>query len=422
MKTDYKEIYVNLDVNMDDIKDIEKRVVVSSKKEGGSDQYISLHELWTKKNDMNYLVSTYGEHSNKIKEYLDKLSVYKFYIIILENYEIDRTIETFVRINTSGRSLAIFDIVASRIYDEKFDLRGKYVKLNKELENKKYGIPPEAFLKCISIPLYGVAKNSSILKEIDSKKVQENWEELKKSIYSAIDYFTNHYNIPSIKILPYPALLVMFSYFFFKNKNKSPNKDQEKWLKWYFWRSSWNGRFSGASETAIEKDAKRIDLILENKAPNFSEAELSSEINRGTLQEIPFGTGFKVKTVLSLLCQCEPKDFDNRNIDLAKNSLTEKWKSNLHHFFPKKFLKEKGVEEKKQNLLLNMTFISSKLNQNIGSEAPSDYMSKYIDHKEKEKITESHLIEWDSWQDGYDKFIEKRSERIAKELKKRMTE
>ena len=100
--------------------------------------------------------------------------------------------------------------------------------------------------------------------KLDKGKFIDVWPEAVDAIYSAVDYFRGYYRISVSRLLPYGALLVPFSYFFFKHPQK-PTGDEAKRLQDFFWRVALGGRYSYALESRLSQDIRKIDEILEGK-------------------------------------------------------------------------------------------------------------------------------------------------------------
>ena len=106
--------------------------------------------------------------------------------------------------------------------------------------------------------------------QLDKQKIIDTWDDVISSLRDSIDYFRSVYRIPVSNLLPYDALLVPFSYFFYHQKEK-PKGQQIKLLEEFFWRMSLSFRYSSASESKLAQDIKRIDLILNNERPKYDD-------------------------------------------------------------------------------------------------------------------------------------------------------
>ncbi len=240
-----------------------------------------------------------------------------------------------------------------------------------------------------------------------------------------IDYFRNFYRIPVSQLLPYNALIVPFSYYFYKMKDK-PTGDRQKYLQDYFWRCSLSGRFSSSVETKLAQDIQKIDKIIDNQLPVY---EWPVKIDEEFIEWSGyFSTGRSlIKAILCLYAHFIPKSFIDDSIVRIDNSWLKIASSkNYHHFFPKSYLYKKGYQDNYVNHIVNITIVDDYLNKReIRDMAPSKYMQKFISCNTNIKSSmESHLImdldEYGIFNDDYDTFFKMRCSKIAEELNKRI--
>ncbi len=98
---------------------------------------------------------------------------------------------------------------------------------------------------------------------------------------------------------------------------------------------------------------------------------------------------------------------------------------NFHHFFPKSYLKKRGVEDWNANLIGNVTIVEEFLNKRkIGSRPPSEYMPEFSQSNcSSEQTMDSHLISVSTdrkWDIDYETFLDNRAERICSKLNERL--
>lgn len=423
---DYKDIAINLELSPDDDEDI----VLTEINEGGSS--ISVHKLLN-----GQLTELFEEYSKdqlkKIELYKNRLTGYDFSTIVISEYPIDVACEIFTRINTGGTELSLFEIMVAKTYDQAkgFDLAEEYEKLidsknsDKDLTTANYDtMASQAILQCISAHLCNQVRRKDILK-LDKTTFMKEWPTVKVGIFSAIDYLRSHLRVTVSRILPYNILIVPFSYFFIRNKGKKPTKIQNLLLTQYFWWASLSGRFSSAQESKVALDLTRMDNILREKQPSYRGEEVNLEIDK--LKWYWFSTGDAFcKSILCLLSYFEPKAFDTNSVVTLDNSWLKIANSkNYHHFFPKSYLEKQGYESWQANSLMNITFVDDYLNKNIvRAKAPSKYLAEFKKNNlDFDKTMSSHLINPDSygvWENDYDKFINKRAQKMLKEFHKRL--
>lgn len=421
--TFYRDIFVNLDK---DISNNDEQIITS---EPLGDKLISLHDVLNfSHTKAKELADRFSESDIQlIDDYRTAFKTYEFSTVVLRKEDIDSAIEVFTRINTGGQTLTLFEIMSAKTYDENlgFDMQVKWENFIKELKDIKYeGISSTVILNLLSLVLSRTkeCKRKTIL-ELDKSAVSNSWDFAISAIIDAIEYFRTTYRIPVSQLLPYDSLLVPFAYFFQKNQNK-PNASQRRYLEEFFWRMSLSFRYSSSSESKLAQDIKRIDSILDNQRPDYSDIKVYLD-SPETLIETSFSAGNSYcKAILCLLAYHEPKDFqDNGKVILDNSWLKVANSKNYHHFFPRAYLKNKTVSD--SNSLVNITFVSDHLNKRkIGAKAPSNYIGDFKEENNQiNNSLNSHLIDINGFgieSDDYETFLKARAKRIYSELKSRI--
>ena len=420
--TDYGGIYIDLE---GDINDNDQQIIIADQPKG---EFITLNEILNLEANLPQIIEQYKEHNTTILSYARTFSSYDFSTVVLRKEDIDSAIEVFTRINTGGQTLTLFEIMSAKTYDEDqgFDMQSKFQKLLKELESTKYDtISPSIILNVLSLIL---SRNKEckrkVVLQLEKQSIIDIWDDVISALKESIDYFRSVYRIPVSTLLPYDALLVPFTYFFYHNKEK-PQGKQIKYLEEFFWRISLSYRYSSSTESKLAQDIKRIDNILKMVRPSYDDLKVFLD-SPEDLIETSFSAGNSYcKAVLCLLAYYEPKDFRNNGKVLLDNSWLKMANSkNYHHFFPKSYLKKQGVGN--ENSIVNITLVGADLNKHkIRAKAPSVYIQEFLDENESLPTSiHSHLIEdIDSYgihSDDYKVFLEKRSKSIYDALRKRI--
>ncbi len=421
--TDYSGIVVNLDNNPGENDD----QVITAKSTG--EKYISLSDVlsfsYSKAKELSEKFS--DDELELINAYSNAFKTYTFSTVVLRKEDIDSAIEVFTRINTGGQTLTLFEIMSAKTYDEeqKFDMQAKWEAFIKELEAIKYeGVYSTVILNLLSLVLSRTKEcTRKTILALDKQAIIDNWEGAISALKDSIDYFRTTYRIPVSQLLPYDSLLVPFAYFFFRNKEK-PESNQRKYLEEYFWRMSLSYRYSSSTESRLAQDIKRIDLILKNQRPDYSDIKVDLDSPKALI-ETNFSAGNSYcKAVLCLLAYQEPKDFqDNGRVILDNSWLKIASSKNYHHFFPKKYLENKEVAN--SNSLVNITFVGDRLNKRaIRARPPSSYIGDFSDENSAiNKALNSHFIDINGFgieSDDYDTFLKARAKLIFDELKVRI--
>lgn len=423
---DYSKIYIDLNKTAMD------EDLVTTNIEGLSAfTYISIKDVYSP--DLGNIVNNYSSKANEINGYRDTMIKYPISGIQITDAPLETATEIFTRLNTTGKALSPFEIMCAKTYQENplFDL---YEEREKQLANWQQvsyeTIPDQIVLQTVAICLKDSCVRGDILsiKRSDFIKI---WPDVTKALNSTIDFFRKKYHIPVSKLMPYDSLIVPFAYYFYKNNNKRPTGNADKWLKDYFWRSVLTKRFTEGVAGKLEIDCKNIITpILNNKRPAEKDLPVV-DISAAYIErngEFSVGSAY-IKGLLCLFASKSPKSFgDNLEVTIDNAWLSQSNSKNYHHFFPKAYMKKNQpmVDADKVNHIVNITIVDEFINKSeIKAKAPSVYMQKYKSQNSDLATTmKSHLIgDFDKFginNDDYDAFFTKRLEEIRKELKKNL--
>jgi hypothetical protein len=336
----------------------------------------------------------------------------------------------FSRINTGGKVLTVFEIMVAKTYHEArgFDLAERYEILRDGSDDEKEclvaakfeTLPESIVMQCVAAITLKAVRSRDILK-IRREVFIANWEPMKKALFMAVDFIRSELGVPVSQLVPYPAAVVPFVYFFHKIGNKKPSNEQVRLLEQFFYWVGLTGRYSSGSESKLAEDFNKMDIIAKGNAPRYQRTELT--IDAKAIEETWFSAGNAYcKAILCLLAYQQPKSFDTNGIVILDNSnLKIATSRNYHHFFPKAYLKAASPKAE-PNLIANITLIDGYSNKHrIGKTPPSSYIGKFAKtNKSIARTLQTHLInDTDSYgvkDDDYETFISRRAKAIADAL------
>jgi len=416
---DFSEIYVNLDATDND------PIVTTMNEDVENLTLIKFTELVSA--SFIELAQYPKKYHMILDRYKKRIDAYNYSVIGINDASIDAATEIFTRINVGGKPLTLFEIMVAKTYDFDldFDLFQKFDLLIESLENVIYEtISSATVLQVISLILEKECRRLVIL-NLDKAKFIGLWDNAVDAIKSAVEYFRGYYRIPVSQLLPYNALLVPFTYFFYHHRDK-PTGSKQKYLQDFFWRVALSGRYSSAVESKLAQDIKRMDIILDTKLPEYDwPIDTSSDFIK---ESGWFSAGRSyVKAILCIYAYHQPKSFiDNSLVNISNDWLKRANSKNYHHFFPRAYLKKQKINEQKINNVLNITIVDEFLNKRkIRAQSPSKYMKKF--KKENPNLSETmktHLIisldDFGIWKNDYELFLKKRAEIISEEIEKRI--
>ena len=423
---DYKLFSINLE---QDPIESDQIVLVEPPVQGTA---ISVFKLLT--GTVTEFAQEYNLYLEKIDLYRTRLMGYDFSTVVIEDYPIDIACDVFTRINTGGTELTLFEIMVAKTFDNQknFDLAVAYQSLinsngsEKDLEDADFDtIPASTVLQCVSACMVGQIRRRDILK-IGRDEFVAEWPVVVTSLFAAVDFVRTYLRVPVSQLLPYNALLVPFTYFFYRNNNVAPSDKQEKMLGQYFWWASLSNRYSSAVENKVAQDLERINQILASNQPSYRGDEVNLTLEALKAKWFSTGDSF-CKALLCLYAYQIPRSFNNDGLVKLDNSwLKTSTSKNYHHFFPRAYLRNQDIPDWQANTILNITIVDDHMNKRvIRSNPPAKYMKPFVRSNKKLAATmASHLITdldaFGIWENDFDKFLDARGRVVLEELNMRL--
>jgi hypothetical protein len=149
----------------------------------------------------------------------------------------------------------------------------------------------------------------------------------------------------------------------------------EQLVRRWFVMSALTGRYSGSAETMIDSDIRQVhaqgihgfvQAIIESE---LSDAFWTSGLPQAMDTSVASSTAFRVFRAAQV--KLGDKGFLSR--DITVRELIEV-KSDVHHLFPKAYLKANGLERTGYNQVANYAVTQSEINMAIGKKEPGEYM------------------------------------------------
>lgn len=209
----------------------------------------------------------------------------------------------------------------------------------------------------------------------------------------------------------------------------------EKYVKRWYVMSVLTGRYSSSPESQFDIDIRRIDeLGIEKYLTDTENAYLSDAFwNVGLPQNMDKSVDSSpyFKVYLAAQVKNNDKGFLSKNI-LVQDLIIDK--GDVHHIFPKEYLKKNGINKSKYNQIANYVLMQSEINIAIRDKAPNDYINEIINQcnggrlkygsidnmKELMENFKMHCIPQDIKNyaiNEYDEFLNKRRKLMALKIK-----
>ncbi len=224
-------------------------------------------------------------------------------------------------------------------------------------------------------------------------------------------------------------------YLTLRSQKKTPEQIERAVRRWLVM-SMLTGRYSGPIETRFDTDIRRIyELGFDQYAKTIEESQLSTAFWDSLLpQEMNTASASNPHFRVFQAAQVKAGDRGFLSRDITVQALILN-RSDVHHIFPKGYLKEKGMSKGRYNQIANYAVTQSEINIAIGDCAPAEYFKRLKqqvnggkklyggidDPAELKENLQMHCIP-DGMEtmtsDNYDTFLEERRKLMAAKLKK----
>jgi hypothetical protein len=154
----------------------------------------------------------------------------------------------------------------------------------------------------------------------------------------------------------------------------------ERYVKKWLVLSLLTGRYSGSPESTFDYDIRNIsDKGMEVFLNETEEAELSDAFwNAGLIQSLTTSVASSPSFKVYLAAQCKLKSRGFLSKDITIHNLIEH-RGDIHHIFPKDFLKKKGLTKGKYNQIANYVYTQSEVNISISNKETSVYLGEVLE-------------------------------------------
>jgi len=366
----------------------------------------------------------YNKLNDQRKRAFDKcyniFTSYPLSVIIVREKELDEASDIFERINQGGKRLSLFDLVVAGTWGEDFDLKDLYLKLSESIE-KEIGfgkISPEVVIHAASLIIKGYCRKTYQL-QLTKEELRDNWDEIANAVKLSVDYLSNNMGAKIFDFVPYPSMISLLSYLYFKSPGRSLSKPVAEKVHEWFWKAALSDRYATSRETRMEEDRRLLfDKLLSTGDAKIS-YPISLDLERIAKSKISTKSALR-NAYFCMLALRQPRHFKtNAAIPLDDKICSEFNSPEKHHIFPRQFLRKNKIFG--EYLLANFCFIPAELNKEILNKKPSEYFETYDkENSEFSDALKAQLIPYDDSikTNNYEAFIKSRSEAIFKEFER----
>jgi hypothetical protein len=383
------------------------------------------------------------EKSRNIKEKVrDNLEIlekdYKIVFIELpENMKLDHVCEIFERINSTGTTLTVFDLLNARLLKDGIELRKKLWEAvvndeNDSINSFSEDSPkfPVLLLQAISL-IRNSYCNKKYLIELKSNNFIKDWETSVDFINKSLKVITNYRDKDSLSFgvinknyLPYQTVIPILAVLLkeLQSKRDIPSCSS-KIAKWY-WSSIFKETYSGSTDSQIAKDLRQMREWFEDDSQIPEVIVEARKLSNLDLKGEARTTSAIYRGILSLITLQGAKDF-------ITSQPPEYHTLNDHHIFPKNQIKNIELDKKNDiNSILNRTLISESSNlKGYLKKLPKEYLKKIEKDIGKDQLLknlETHFMNEECYNcmlnNDFKGFIKERAKLIEEKIKEKIKE
>ena len=441
-----KKLYLKLKKN-DDLEENVKKYVFEFKRDWDKDIESDVqNEKWFR---VGKIVDLHVNSEYSLDDFIDENSFQKeeksilrllekviFTNLSINYYEEsdsnpDKAVNIFTRINAGGTPLTFPAILFSLMVSNwTKDARTEITNLIDGVGQKGFSISTDYVVKAFLFLFHKSVKSqiNSFNKDF-CKKIEDNWENIRDSIFSMFDLL-RYYGFDSSTLTSVNATMPILYYLFHKGvfkdfKDKIEYKEDrliiQKWLNKILLRRAYGKSSDSAltkTRTAFTSDFEKENNYIENKEALFPADEITKKLSLGTIDdesiEQILATQKDNNYCFPILALLYP-NLDYKNNNFHKDHLHPETKYNLLS----DALKQK-YPFAVYNSILNLQMLDANENESKNKKDLADWIDdpNTVSPENRKKFLEEHLIpDVDLRLENFEEFIEKRRELLVAKLK-----
>lgn len=247
-----------------------------------------------------------------------------------------------------------------------------------------------------------------VTKEFKEEIVEESYKKLDNGITNFINQYNFSQFVMAIKGAGFVSNKLLNSkmtldfaytlYLMLLDDPTIPNAQIKRYVQKWFVLSTLTSRYIGSPETQMDRDMRAIgekgfltflaDVEASALSETFWTVTLPQNLETSSVNSPAFNTFLAAQINLN----CNSMLMNGTKIsDLINIS------GDVHHIFPRSYLKQKGVDNKtKYNQVANYIYLDTQVNKTISDDAPNVYFGKVIEQCDNGNITLGNISSRDA--------------------------
>lgn len=216
---------------------------------------------------------------------------------------------------------------------------------------------------------------------------------------------------------------------------KYDSNDIEHYVRLWFVMSVLTGRYSASPESMFDLDIRNISSRGMKEYYNSIETAVLSDAfwDTALVQNLDSPVASSPYFNVFLAAQVSQKDKGFLSKDISVADLIT-YKGDVHHIFPKDYLKSNGFKKNRYNQIANYVYMQSEINIKIGNKAPKSYFQEIKKQCDGGKLKYGGITDWEELinnlkincipssivsmeKENYDEFLAERRKLIAQKIR-----
>ena len=299
-----------------------------------------------------------------------------------EDKTTDIVVDIFNQVNSGGTKLSKGDLALARIGASWPEARGEMQERLDKWRNAGFG-PDGAtldwLLRCMNAVVNDNAEFERLVPEENGiERIQNALQTAEIAIDRLLEAMRSHLHMDVDRVYNSKAAFPVLVKYMVDNDGRLPDHaTTARLLHWYVSVAIW-GRFSGPVETTINQDLaalktpEPITALLRNLRQSQGDRDVSHENFDLNYNRARF---YPLLYIMSRIR--DARDWRTGN-QLRHHSLGDHTNLEMHHIFPRAYLRRHGISASDTNNLGNIAFQTRETNRALSDRAPVEYMPEVV--------------------------------------------
>jgi hypothetical protein len=335
---------------------------------------------------------------------------------------LDIVVDIFNRVNSGGTKLSKGDLALAKICADWPEARDSMKAKLHEWKGAGYDFNLDWLLRSVNTVLTGEAK-FQYLHDRNAQEIQDGLKRAIKYTDASLNMISGRLGLDHDRVFFGKFGVPVMVRYLDQHKGSLNERDRDKLLFWFAQAGMW-GRFSGSTESFIDKDLE----ALTDAEGGLDRLLDQLRLWHGGLRVEPghftgWSLGARFYPVLYLLTRMgEARDWGT-GLPLKSGMLGKMSSLEVHHIFPKAQLYKRDYKRAEVNALANFCFLTKDTNINISDRLPEDYFPEVEAAHPGALASQWIPMDEDLWRiENFPLFLEERKKLLAAEVNLRMEE